>query len=166
MNSQFCAERAYVGLRVSVWRSKFSSPYVLRKIMALLTPPFQKTGLLILLFWMKYCLGELRKGACLPGYFWVQWMSGTQRTGRLSDGRVVLPDSEVLASVISGVGQGTTLIPRHELPLQQIAPSLWILAVPSSKLRKKTSKGKAQSLCLQVLLMLWSLWACNRSRNW
>lgn len=54
-------------------------------------------------------------------------MSGTQRTGRLSDGRAALPDSEVLASVISGIGQGTTSIPRHALPPQQIAPSLWIL---------------------------------------
>lgn len=54
-------------------------------------------------------------------------MSGTQRRGRLSDGRASLPDSEVLASAISGIGQGNTSIPRHELPLQQIAPSLWIL---------------------------------------
>lgn len=54
-------------------------------------------------------------------------MSGIQRRGRLNDGRAALPDSKVLASVISGIGQDTTLIPRNELPPQQIAPSLWIL---------------------------------------
>lgn len=49
------------------------------------------------------------------------------REQTLNDGRVALSDSKVLASVISGIGQGTTLIPRYELPLQQIAPSVWIL---------------------------------------
>lgn len=44
-------------------------------------------------------------------------MSGIQRTGRLNDCRVALPASKVLASVISGIVQGTKLIPRHELPL-------------------------------------------------
>lgn len=70
MTPQCCGEMGYEGLRVSFRRSEFPSLYMFsEKIMALLTPPFQKTGMLVFSVLNEILQGRAEKRCLSPQVF-------------------------------------------------------------------------------------------------
>lgn len=151
----------YVNLRVSVWRSEFSS-HMFKKNNGTADTSFSEDRDAHSSFLNEILPGRAEK-RCLSPWVFLSAMDEWHPEKR---------QTEWWQSCSAWLW-GSGLCYQWDRAGQHINPSAWAptaadssisldFTVPSPKLRKKYSKGRAYSLCLQVLLMLWSLWACKQ----